>query len=124
MSELQASTGGTSRTTIGLTSKGKQALDVLWDKNWFSTRDSAFKVAVAFAIANDIPKTEGGSFETVWNVGTLDRNGDFRDTISLLLNDDQPWDEIQRLGDAGLRKLAELAPAADVPTEILLDSPG
>lgn len=124
MTDASYGSGVNSRTTIGLTSTGKKALDVLWDKGWFTTRDSAFKAAVAFAVANGISPTASGSFETVWNVGTLDRNGDFRETISLLLERQDPWDDIQRLGDAGLRKLAEIAPAADVPTEILLSSIG
>lgn len=109
------------RVTIGLTSPGRDALDRLMEKRWFTTKDAAFKSAVAYAIANDIPETAAGSFTTVWNVGTLDRNGDFRSTVALLLDDDQPWTHIQNLGDAGLRILAEKAELADVPTEVLLD---
>lgn len=108
-----------SRTTIGLTSAGKAALDRVLDANWFSSGDSAFRTAVAFAIAHEIPRTAEGPFETVWNVGTLDREN-FRGLVALILGDEQPWEQIQRLGDAGLRVLAKMADDVDVPSEALL----
>ena len=109
-----------SRSTIGLTSAGEQALAVIMDKKWFATKDSAFKAAVAYAIANNLAPTASGSFNTIWNVGTLDKSGDFSAIVGLVLDQRNPWDAIKRLGDAGIRALAERAPVAEVPTEALL----
>ncbi len=94
-------------------------MTVVMDKKWFATNSGAFKAAVAYAIENDLPATVGGSFSTKWNVGTLDKSGDFSATIAQLLDVRNPWDVIQGLGDAGIRALAERAPVADVPTEAL-----
>lgn len=109
-----------SRVTIGLTPQGVAALAVVMDKKWFATEAGAFKAAVAFALANDLPPTSGGSYNTIWNVGSLDRGGDFNATVSLLLGVADAWSVIPALGDAGLRALADRAPVADVPTEALI----
>lgn len=110
----------TSRVTVGLTPAGVTALAVIMDKKWFATEAGAFKAAVAYALANDVPPTQAGSYNTIWNVGSLDRGGDFSATVSLLLGATDAWALIPALGDAGLRALAERAPVADVPTEALI----
>jgi hypothetical protein len=113
-------TGVSSRSTIGLTAAGERAMEVLMEKKWFATNSGAFKAAVAYAIASGVEPTVGGSFKTIWNVGTLDKSGDFSATIAQLLDVRDPWDAIQGLGDAGVRALAERVAIADVPTEALL----
>jgi hypothetical protein len=50
----------------------------------------------------------------------LDKSGDFRATISLMLGVRDPWDSIQALGDAAIRVLAQRAAHATLPTEVLL----
>ena len=106
--------------TIGVTEQGDAALDSLLRKGWFSTEMAAFKAAVAYAIANDIPPTTEGRFKTTWNTGSLDKNGEFVELITMLVGPHRPWDQVRRLGDAGLRHLAAKVDRADVPTELFL----
>ena len=89
------------------------------EKGWFSSGDTAVKVAVAYALSNGLQPTTSGPFETVWNVGTLDR-ADFRAIVSLISGQSEIWGLVQGLGDAGLRELAQKALASDVPTELML----
>ncbi len=112
-------TGG-QRATVGLTDVGRAALSRIMEHKWFSSGDSAFRSAVAFAIANDIHPAEAGHFETVWNVGTIDKGGDFRATVEMAVGRPVQWDEIQRLGDAGLRELAKRAEFTEYPAQALL----
>jgi len=108
-----------SRRTIGLTQQGKEALATVKAKGWFRTEMGVFKAAVAYAIANGLQETTEGSFTTGWNLGSLDPEGDFEQTCKALLDvDDDPWDRIRRLADAGIRKLASDAAAAEVPSEV------
>ena len=90
------------------------------EKKWFASLDAAFKVAVAYAIANNLIGTPDSSFSTIWNVGTLARGGDFKATVDAVVGEEVSWDRIQRLGDAGLRALAARAEIAEYPLEALL----
>lgn len=106
--------------TIGLTPDGRQALETLMTRKWFGTEAAAFRAAVAYAIANDIKPTETGPFDTKWNIGTLDSRGEFIGVIELVVGTSRPWDRCRRLGDAGLRAMAERAEVVELPTELLL----
>src|SRR6266496_1549378 len=77
-------------TTIGVTEQGAQALERLLARKWFSTDMAAFKAAVAYAIANGIPPTSDGRFKTTWNRGSLERNDDFIEVISLFIGTNRP----------------------------------
>ena len=110
-----------SRVTIGLTAKGADALNALMAKNWFGRNNYlAMQMAVAFAIANDIPMTTEGSFTTIWNIGTFDKTGEFKSTIGIFIDDSNIWDAIQRLGDAGLRVIETRLSSASFPSEIFI----
>ena len=115
----QTSETKASRSTIGLSVAGGEALQAILDKKWFATSAAAFKAAVAYAIANDLVPTASGSYKTSWNVGTLDK-GDFSAVIGMMLGVDDPWPSVEGLADAGLRAMASRASEADVPTEALL----
>lgn len=104
------------RVTIGLTPAGRQALQVCMGRGWFVSGESALKFAAAYALANEITPTAGGSFETIWNVGTFSRAPEFRETVEIVTGSEDVWDAIQRLGDAGLRRLADLN--ADLPSDV------
>ena len=82
---------------------------------------AAFKAAVAYAIANNIPATTDGRFRTTWNKGSLERNDDFIEIISLFVGTNRPWDQVRRLGDAGLRQLDKKLDTADVPSDAFLE---
>lgn len=116
MSEAEESR---SRRTIGLTQPARDALEEIQRQGWFATEAGAFKTAVAYAIARDVPETAGGQFTTKWNVGSLDPDGDFAETCRILLDTDDPWDRIQRLGDAGLREMANRMRISEVLSDVV-----
>lgn len=108
-----------SRTSIGLSAAGERAMEAIMAKQWFVTNAAAFRAAVAYAIANDLPPSPAGSYKTIWGVATLNKN-DFGATVALMLGIDDPWGAVEGLADAGLRAIAERASLADVPGEALL----
>lgn len=106
--------------TIGVTEQGDQIISKLLARGWFETDLAAFKAAVAYAIANDIPPTVDGRFQTKWNVGSLDRSGEFIEVVSLYTEGTRPWDLVRRLGDAALKALGPDIERVDVPSDIFL----
>jgi hypothetical protein len=108
--------------TIGVTEQGAQALERLLARKWFSTDMAAFKAAVAYAIANDIPPTADGRFKTTWNRGSFEGKDDFIEIMTLFIGTNRPWDQVRRLGDAGLRQIAKKLDSADVPSDAFLEN--
>ena len=105
-------------TTIGVTEEGSRVIEELKKREWFATGEAAFRSAVTFALANNLEPSSTGSFSTTWNIGTLDRDGAFIRTLQPLLNPNRPWDQIRRLGDAGLRVFGSRLDTANVPSDL------
>lgn len=101
------------RTTIGVSVAGGKCLDLLMSKGWFDQEVVAFRVAVAYALANDLNPTVGETYTTKWNRGTLEQGTLLADLISLLRPSTRPYDLAQGLGDAGLKAMAEKARAGE-----------
>jgi hypothetical protein len=118
---MNESPGVTSRTTIGLTESGKDALAQVMAAKWFSEDRFAFKFAVAHALANSLPPTDdsGGPFGTIWNRGTLDPDDRLVELVSIYSDESDIWDFIRRLGDAGLKDLAAKRSHIGMPSEVL-----
>lgn len=95
------------RTTIGVTVAGGRCLDLLMSKGWFDQEVVAFRVAIAYALANDLDPTIGETYTTKWNRGTLEQGTLLADLISLSRPSLRPYDLAQGLGDAGLKAMAE-----------------
>jgi hypothetical protein len=112
------------RTTVGLTSEGSLALKKIMSSNWFLDEKDAFKFAVAFAIARDLDETQepAGSFTTIWNRGTLDPDDQLGSLVALLRAPKDLWDSVRRLGDAGLRTMAEENVQLGLPTDVVENS--
>lgn len=104
--------------TIGVTEEGNQILEKILERKWFATDMAAFRAVVAFGLANQIEPTSNGRFQTKWNVGSLDRNGEFLDVVTMFYDGQRPWDFVRRVGDAALKALKPDLERADVPSEI------
>jgi len=108
------------RTTVGLTTEGRDALDRVMSAGWFTHNYDAFKFAVAFALAAGItPTSDSGSFSTIWNRGTLDPDERLSKLVNLLSPSPDIWDQIRRLGDAGLREMIKRNIHIGFPSEVL-----
>jgi len=108
------------RTTVGLTSEGRDALDRIMTAGWFTHNYDAFKFAVAFSLAAGIaPTDDTASFSTIWNRGTLDPDERLAKLVNLLSPAPDIWDQIRRLGDAGLREIVKRNIHIGFPSEAL-----
>jgi len=119
MAEIEdiPSAGG---STVGLSTQGREALELIEAKKWFSNGAATFRAAATYAIAKGISPSSDGAFNTVWSVATIDKEGDFKPIIELLVGESVTWDFIQKLGDAGLREMAKDASAVILSRELLI----
>lgn len=108
--------------TIGVTDAAEEIIHRILQRGWFGQEMNVFKAAVAYGIANDIPPTSSGRFATKWNIGTLDRTGEFIDVVSMFHGDSRPWDYIRRVGDAALKAIEPRIERAEVPSELFLNA--
>lgn len=92
------------RTTIGLTSDNKELMaDVI---SYFNEQRDAAKFAIALAIEEGQEPDRAGNVETVWNVGSFDPDGEFRQLIKSLYPDvDQPYAAAEYCINEGFRIL-------------------
>ena len=108
------------RTTVGVSSEGERCLALLMSRGWFDKELSAFRVAIAYALAHQLPPTEQATYTTKWNKGSLEQQGDMlADLITQFYDTERPYDLAQSLGDAGLRALAERVQSGDSLAAIL-----
>lgn len=107
------------RTTVGVSAEGEQCLALLMSRGWFDKELSAFRIAVTYALANQMAPTEHATYTTKWNKGSLEQGDMLADLITQFYDTDRPYDMAQSLGDAGLRALAERVRSGDSLTAIL-----
>lgn len=107
---------------IGVTPAAEEVLQRMVNKGWFPSEMSAFKAAVAYGMARNIPPTEGGGLQTKWAVGGIDRNGDFLEVVRIFHTGERPWDYVRRIGDAALKQLGPRIELADVPSDLFSDA--
>lgn len=110
------------RTTIGVSAQGEAALDLLMARGWFEKEVVAFRVAITYALAKDLPPTAQDTYATTkWNRGTLEQGDMLADLITQFHPNSRPFDLAQSLGDAGLKAMAERVRNGDSLTSILGD---
>lgn len=108
--------------TIGVTEAAEEIIYRILERGWFGHEMTVFKAAVAYGIANDIPPTATGRFATKWNIGTLDRSGEFIEVVTMFYAEARPWDYIRRVGDAALKAIEPRINGAEVPSEIFIST--
>lgn len=92
------------RTTIGLTPDNKEVMEEVIP--YFNEQRDAAKFAMALAIEEGRKPDRAGNVETVWNVGSFDPDGEFRQLIKALYpNVDQPYTAIEYFINEGFRIL-------------------
>jgi len=94
------------RTTIGLTSENKEVMQEVVP--YFNEQMDAAKFAMALAIEENRDFDRAENVETVWNTGSFDPDGEFRDLIKALYPDiDQPYLALECFINQGFRILDE-----------------
>lgn len=90
------------RTTIGLAPDNRAVMEEVIP--YFNEQRDAAKFAMALAIEKGYEPDQAGNVETVWNVGSFDPDGEFRDLIkSLYPAVDQPYTAIEFFINQGFR---------------------
>lgn len=96
--------------TIGLTPEGHSNLQRLTKEGVFAEMLDGYRFAIGLAIRRGLLAPEEISTETIYNVGSLDRDGLIRDTVSALFAEavGRPYAFAERLAEAGVKELTQL----------------
>jgi hypothetical protein len=96
--------------TVGLTPEGHANLQRLKDVGVFADMLDGYRFAIGLAIRPGLEAPEGIRTNTIFNVGSLDRDGLIRDTATTLFPDaaNRPYAFAERLAEAGVKELVAL----------------
>jgi hypothetical protein len=96
--------------TVGLTAANHANLQRLKDEGIFAEMLDGYKFAVGLAIKRGLISREGIKTNTIFNVGSLDRDGSLKDLVSTLFPEaeDRPYAFTERLAEAGVSELMQL----------------
>lgn len=116
---------GSDRVTVGLTPEGEQKLATVMESRFFTEELTAYRVAIAVALAEDEVETSGElkNVRTKFNVGSLEQEGRLREMIELLKPQGAEAGVMtlaERLADAGLEILAQQVEQGKPLRDILL----
>lgn len=95
-------------TTVGVSREADRMLKALCDTPLFEREVDVYRLAVAVALAEDLPPLPASSKETKFNVGTLDTpTGQVAALVRALANEgtDRPYATSQGYAEAGIRHL-------------------
>ncbi len=114
------------KVQIGLTKVGQEALDRIMGMGLFTNEGDAYKVAIAYSIAKQLPLAQApeGGYATKFNAaGGLDRDGTVRDLVNILMPDqkDRPYATAEKLAEIGLVQLSERLVAQETLADILVE---
>ena len=91
------------KITIGLTTKNRPTMNKLMDNDIFPDQISAAKFALALAIKSDVDLGTIDSTDTIWNMGSFDKEGELKNLINALYpNNDNPNRLIEYLINRGI----------------------
>lgn len=108
------------KVTIGLTVEGKQAIEKLMKRDWFSEEMDAAKFALALSISEGESIGTISRGDTKWNVGSFDNDGFMKSLISAVYpSTDTPYKVMEFLINAGLENMGKRLEAK--PTLDLVD---
>lgn len=113
------------KKTVGLTSENRSIMDQLMDRGFFREQKDAAMFAMAYAIRQGISPGASEGTNTIWNVGSLDPDGEIRTLISNLFQDTStPYRLLECFVNAGLADIGarmEKEPGMEI-TDVL-DAP-
>jgi hypothetical protein len=88
-------------TTIGLTDESKSTIEEV--KPYFNEQLDASRFAMALAIEEGLEPGRSKNASTVWNVGSFDPDGEYRDLINALYPEvERPYKTIEYFINEGL----------------------
>ena len=94
------------KKTIGLTTGNRSVMDRIMDKGFFRDQKDAAMFAMAYAIEQGIRAGNSEGANTIWNVGSLDPDGEIRVLISNLFPDTStPYRLLEFFVNAGLAQM-------------------
>lgn len=89
-------------TTIGLTDESKSTIDEV--KPYFNEQLDASRFAMALSIERGLEPGRTKNASTVWNVGSFDPNGEYRDLIKALYPEiERPYKSIEYFINEGFK---------------------
>jgi hypothetical protein len=93
-------------TTIGLTDESKSTIEEI--KPYFNQQLDASRFAMALAIEEGLDPGRTQNASTVWNVGSFDPNGEYRDLIKALYPEiERPYKTIEYFINEGFKIIGE-----------------
>ena len=96
--------------TVGLTPQGHLDLQRLKGDGVFSEMIDAYRFAIGLAVRRRLLAPADLSTVTIFNIGSLDRDGMIRDLIISIYEEakDRPYAFVERLAEAGFEELIQL----------------
>ena len=100
--------GNTDKTTIGLTARAREIADHLQEAEGISELLEIAVIGMGIGISLGLGRGSAKEVKTIWNVGTFDGSGKYRDLFRALYDDlDTPYRQMEYVINEGLEKLAE-----------------
>ena len=96
--------------TVGLTAESHSNIQRLKEEGVFADMLDAYRFAIGLAIKRGLLAPEGIKTSTIFNVGSLDRDGIIKDLILTLFveAESRPYVFAERLAEAGVKELIQL----------------
>ena len=94
------------KKTIGLTAENRSVMERIMDKGFFRDQKDAAMFAMAYAIRQGLHPDNAEGTNTIWNVGSLDPDGEIRLLIGNLFPDTStPYRVVESFVNAGLLQI-------------------
>jgi hypothetical protein len=91
------------KKTIGLTPENRSVMEHIMDKGFFRDQKDAAMFAMAYAIRQGVHPGNAEGTNTIWNVGSLDPDGEIRTLIGNLFPETStPYRVVESFVNAGL----------------------
>jgi hypothetical protein len=114
------------KKTIGLTPENRSVMEQIMDKGFFRDQKDAALFAMGYAINRGIELGSAEGTNTIWNVGSLDPDGEIRLLVGNLFPDTStPYRLVESFVNAGLAHIGSRMikePGMDL-NDLLRESP-
>jgi hypothetical protein len=114
------------KKTVGLTPENRSVMEHIMDRGFFRDQKDAAMFAMAYAIRQGIQPGSAEGTNTIWNVGSLDPDGEIRMLIgNLFPGTSTPYRVVEAFVNAGLSDIGsriEKEPGIEI-TDLLGESP-
>ena len=112
-------------TTVGLSKAGNDKLDDLKESGVFAEKMDGFRFAVSLALAQGVIPPELPDRSPFLNIGSLDPDQSFRQSVEMLMPEEvattTPYRLIERLAEWGVNELSAQAREGNVDFGTIFD---